>query len=188
MGNDTFYKDGFMKKQGTINSLKEEKKNSFTPMKHLLHSLYYASSLSLILLRNVPPQSICPSGVRKKRGIPRHISQGLQTWFRDHGPYPNYAEKEMLAKKYGITLGQVTMLYGGSIEYSHLECFDSLGNLVESTLVNSAKDSLLCGTWRAENSSSRFNFKGTYTINIGLMDNSVKRSHSYLPTSFVILP
>ena len=149
-------------------------------MKHLLHSLYYATSLSSILLRNVPPQSICPSGVRKKRGIPRYISQGLQAWFRDHGPYPNHAEKEMLAKKYSITLGQVRMLYGGSIENSHLECFDSLWNLVESTLVNSAKDSLLCGTWRAENSSSHFNFKGTYTVNIGLMDNSVKRSHSYL--------
>ena len=186
-------------------------------MKHLLHSLYYASSLSSILLRNVPPQSICPSGVRKKRGIPRYISQGLQAWFRDHGPYPNHAEKEMLSKKYGITLGQVTMLYGGSIENPHLECFDSLWNLVESTLVSSAKDSLLCGTWRAENSSSHFNFKGTYTVNIGLMDNSVKRClradvsyflcctcnkgnrrrlhagkvkscHSYLPTSFVILP
>ena len=150
-------------------------------MKHLLHSLYSASSLCSILLRNVPPQSICPSGVRKKRGIPRYISQGLQAWFRDHGPYPNHAEKEMLAKKYGITLGQVTMLYGGSIENSHLECFDSLWNLVESTLVSSAKDSLLCGTWRAENSSSHFNFKGMYTVNIGLMDNSVKRSHSYLP-------
>ena len=157
-------------------------------MKHLLHGLYCASSLSSILLRNVPPQSICPSGVRKKRGIPRYISQGLQTWFRDHGPYPNHAEKEMLAKKYGITLGQVTMLYGGSIENSHLECFDSLWNLVESTLVSSAKDSLLCGTWRAENSSSHFNFKGMYTVNIGLMDNSVKRCHSYLPTAFVILP
>ena len=143
MGNDTVYKDGLMKKQGSVNSLKEEKKISFTPMKHLLHTLYCASSLSSILLRNVPPQSICPSGVRKKRGIPRYISQGLQAWFRDHGPYPNHAEKEMLAKKYGITLGQVTMLYGGSIENSHLECFDSLWNLVESTLVNSAKDSLL---------------------------------------------
>lgn len=177
-----------MKKQGTVNSFIEEKKISFTPMKHLLHSLYCASSLSSILLRNVPPQSICPSGVRKKRGIPRYISQGLQAWFRDHGPYPNHAEKELLAKKYGITLGQVTMLCGGSIENFHLECFDSLWNLVESTLVNSAKDSLLCGTWRVENSSSHFNFKGTYTVNIGLMDKSVKRSHSYLPTSFVILP
>ena len=126
MGNEIFYKEGLMKKQGTVNSLKEEKNISFTPMKYLLHSLYYALSLSSILLRNVPPESICPSGVRKKRGIPRYISQGLQAWFRDHGPYPNHAEKEMLAKKYGITLGQVTMLYGGSIENSHLECFDSL--------------------------------------------------------------
>ncbi|CAH3021621.1 unnamed protein product, partial [Porites evermanni] len=64
--------------------------------------------------RNVPPQSICPSGVRKKRGIPRHISQGLQTWFRDHGPYPNQAEKEMLAKKYGITLGQLKNWFANS--------------------------------------------------------------------------
>ena len=142
MGNETFYWDGLMKKQGTVNSLKEEKNISFTPMKHLLHSLYYASSLSSILLRNVPPQSICPSGVRKRRGIPRYIRQGLQTWFREHGPYPNHAEKEMLAKKYDITLGQVTMLYRGSIENSNLECFDSRSKLVQSTLVNSAKDTL----------------------------------------------
>ncbi|PFX32591.1 homeobox protein six1-like [Stylophora pistillata] len=56
-----------------------------------------------------PPRSICPSGFRKKRGIPKETSKALQAWLmqRIKNPYPDTTEKLMLAEQHGITLAQL---------------------------------------------------------------------------------
>ena len=66
----------------------------------------------LILCRFTPPRSICPSGVRKKRGIPKATCQALQAWFTERitDPYPDKTERLMLAHQHGLTLSQVSSL------------------------------------------------------------------------------
>lgn len=56
-----------------------------------------------------PPRSICPSGFRKKKGIPRETYKALQAWLmqRIRNPYPDSTEKLMLAEQHGITLAQL---------------------------------------------------------------------------------
>lgn len=67
----------------------------------------------LILCRFMPPRSICPSGIRKKRGIPKETCNALQAWFKEHisNPYPNATERLMLAEQHGLTLGQVIFCF-----------------------------------------------------------------------------
>ena len=61
----------------------------------------------------MPPRSICPSGIRKKRGIPKEICNALQVWFKEHisNPYPTATERLMLAEQHGLTLGQVIFYF-----------------------------------------------------------------------------
>ena len=61
-------------------------------------------------VRFPPPQSICPSGIRRKRGIPRETRDALEAWFTKHGPYPTITEKLILAGEHQLTHSQVILL------------------------------------------------------------------------------
>ncbi|XP_068743214.1 homeobox protein SIX3-like [Montipora capricornis] len=54
-----------------------------------------------------PPQSICPSGIRRKRGIPRETRDALEAWFTKHGPYPTITDKLILAGEHQLTHSQL---------------------------------------------------------------------------------
>ncbi|KAL9983910.1 hypothetical protein ACROYT_G006156 [Oculina patagonica] len=59
--------------------------------------------------RFMPPPSICPSGFRKEKGIPKATCKALQEWFTERisNPYPDKTERLMLAHQHGLTLGQL---------------------------------------------------------------------------------
>ncbi|KAJ7392518.1 hypothetical protein OS493_012189 [Desmophyllum pertusum] len=60
--------------------------------------------------RFLPPRSICPSGVRKKKGrFSKETCNSLQAWFTERisDPYPDATERLMLAQQHGLTLHQI---------------------------------------------------------------------------------
>ncbi|KAJ7331256.1 hypothetical protein OS493_020041 [Desmophyllum pertusum] len=60
--------------------------------------------------RFLPPRSICPSGVRKKKGrFSKETCNSLQAWLTERisDPYPDATERLMLAQQHGLTLHQV---------------------------------------------------------------------------------
>ncbi|XP_068704897.1 homeobox protein SIX6-like [Montipora foliosa] len=54
-----------------------------------------------------PPQSICPSGIRRQTGIPRETRGALQAWFTKHGPYPTRTDKRRLAEELKLSRSQL---------------------------------------------------------------------------------
>lgn len=74
--------------------------------------LIHDHSFRCFVCRFLPPKSICPSGARKKRGMPRVTCDALQAWAREHGSYPTVSERVTLAQKYNVTNDQVTLFNG----------------------------------------------------------------------------
>ena len=61
-----------------------------------------------LILRNIPPKSIAPSG-RQKTTLPKEATSILREWLdvNSHRPYPTKEEKESLAKMTKLTVLQV---------------------------------------------------------------------------------
>ena len=81
----------------------------------LANSFYFS-------VRFPPPQSICPSGIRRQTGIPRETRGALQAWFTKHGPYPTRTDKRRLAEELKLTRSQVILLEQVLIDQERLGC------------------------------------------------------------------